>query len=777
MRKFAEGGIKKIHGGLYRMNHPLIRVLPAEFPTCPQDAPMPPPSASPRDLDDEPQDEGGGRDSAAEIRSELFSNGFPTFGLKQHAAINPTDFIGQEVAGYRIVRLLGEGGMSWVFEADQSLIDKPVAFKICKPGTDRRLEAEANILKDIRHPGIAQVLAGGRLETPIGPLTYIVTEMVPHARHLDDHCSHFLPNLRCRVELFTTICDAVAYAHTDQNLIHRDLKPGNILVDADGRPKVIDFGIARTTSAASDETTKHTVVGTPDYMSPEQRCGTRLSPASDVYSLGLILKVLVSDESVLASSPGTRAARNECARDRHPPRGLERIIARCLNGDPTGRYADAGHLARAVRRWLRWHLPDWLDRRRAIWPDATRRWLASHRRTILRGGMAAACGAAAIWAIFVRPDTSSYADAVAVAARATGPEPSADSMRTISEANRVWRLARPFASSPPLELVCLKGRHSGAAQGSLIAAPAHAMAFRSHPAPLAAVGSAGGVALIDVNGPAGGLLRRLGNPAPISAVAFSADGTRLIAGDEAGRTLIWDTSRLTGDRIDTTPRRIATATSDSNAMLALAVPAAAGQQAHWCLALDAGGGITRIDLPSDGKEPRSTLLATVMGARDIALLESGRLLAIASSSGTVEFRDLGRPDAILRREELAGGPIDLAHDPLGRVLYAVTPRRLLVWKNPRASLPLETSLPSDWEGSFPRVVLGTADACLIARQAGDQASLHCFRDVRSRLDPVPRWRETLALTSPAKVRKAILVPGEVTSFTMLDDRGYLTTSR
>ena len=738
---------------------------------------MPPPSAGPRGSDDEPQDEGGGSNSAVESRSELFSNGFPTFGLRQHAAIDPAVFIGQEVAGYKIIRLLGEGGMSWVFEADQSVIDQPVALKICKPGTDQRLQTEANILKDIKHPGIAQVLAGGRLETPIGPLTYIVTEMVPNARHLDDHCSHFLPNLRCRVELFTTVCDAVAYAHTHRKLIHRDLKPGNILVDADGRPKVIDFGIARTTSAASDGTTKHTVVGTPDYMSPEQRCGTRLSPASDVYSLGLILKVLVSDESVLASSPGTRAARYGCARDRHPPQGLERIIARCLNGDPTRRYADAGHLARAVRRWLRWHLPDWLDTRRAAWPDAARRWLAEHRWPILRGGLAAAFGAVAIWTVFVRPDMSSYARAVAVAARAAGSEPSADSMRTISEANRVWRLAHPFASSPPLELVCLKSRHSGAAEGSLIAAAADAMAFRSHPAPLAAVGYAGGVALVAVNGPAGGLLRRLGNPAPIAAVAFAAAGTRLIAGDESGRVLIWDTSRLTGDPIDTTPLRIVPAASDANAVLALAVPKAAGQQAHWCLALDASGGITRIDLPSDGKDPRSTLLATVMGASDIALLEPGRLLVIASSSGTVEFRDLGRPEVILRSDEVAGGPIDLAHDAAGRVLYAVTPRRLLVWRNPRSTPPLVTSLPPDWEGTSPRVVLGTADACLVARQAGDQASLHCFRDVRSRLDPVPLWRETLTLTSPAKVRKAILVPGEVTSFTMLDDRGYLTTSR
>jgi hypothetical protein len=100
-----------------------------------------------------------------------------------------------------------------------------------------------------------------------------------------------------------------------------------------------------------------------------------------------------------------------------------------------------------------------------------------------------------------------------------------------------------------------------------------------------------------------------------------------------------------------------------------------------------------------------------------------------------------------------------------------------VWRNPRSTPPLQTSLPPDWEGTFPRVVLGAADACLVARQAGDRASLHCFRDVRSRLDPVSRWRETLTLTSPAKVREAILVPGEVASFTTLDDRGYLTTSR
>lgn len=744
---------------------------------------MPKTPASPPAPDAEPNPEEGDHGSGEPATKrpddgapQLHSSGFPTFGLRQQATIDPAEFIERKIDGYQVVRLIGRGGMSLVFEAEQKIPQRSVAFKICLPGAflAQRLEQDAECLKNIDHRGIARVLAGGGLDSSQGRLRYMVTELVLNARTISEYCQHELPGIPERVALFAEVCLAVFHCHARQpSLIHRDLKPGNILVGADGQPKVIDFGIARAATSRSGTTTL-TIIGTPGYMSPEQLLGTDAIPANDVFSLGMILKELLHADSRNADPAAPYAATRLTSR---ASRGLERIIARCVNSDSAQRYADAGHLERALRQWLRYRLPEWLDVRRVAWSGATRRWLAEHRQTILRGGMAAAFVAAAIWTVLIRPDTQSYAAAVAVAAQAARSESSADSQLAIADANRAWRFARPFAPSIPLEITCLKSHVSGAAEACLVATNAEAIAFRSCPDPLAAVGYAGGVALVDISGSAGRLLHRLGNPAPISAVAFSATGTQLIAGDELGRVLIWGGSHLSGSHIDTTPRRIAPAASEKSAVLTIAVPTAVVNQADWCLVLDAGGHITRIDLPRDGKEPRTTLVKTVLGACDIALLEGGRLLAIATDSGTVKFRDLTRPEEFLRSDQVGEGPIDLAHDTAGRVLYAVTPQRLLVWQNPRANPPLVTSLTPDWEGSSPRLVLADAETCIVTRQVEGRASLHCFRDLRGRLDPTPCWRETLTLASTAQVREATLIQGDAPSLNMLDVRGYLITSR
>ncbi|MFM8493960.1 MAG: protein kinase domain-containing protein [Planctomycetia bacterium] len=736
------------------------------------------PPAIPPDPDDGDRRDAGreaGR-PAEDGASGLHSNGFPNFGLRRDAGLDPTEFIGREIDGYRIIRAIGEGGMSVVFEAEQRIPRRSVAFKICNPGgyLAKRLIEDAECLKGIDHPFIARVLAGGEVESRHGPLPYMVTELVTGARPLTHYCWQELPGIRDRVALFTKVCLAVAHCHGRRpSLVHRDLKPGNILVDAEGRPKVIDFGIARAATVGPGMQATVTIVGTPGYMSPEQLRGTDAAPSSDVFSLGVILK------EVLLGTPGTRDPDDPgaAAPPSRLPHGLGRIISRCQHGDPARRFADASHLERALHLWLRWHAPRWVAWRTPACPTATRRWLAAHGRRILLSSLAALLGAATLWAVFIRPDMPSFVRAVATAAEAVTAERGADGARAINDAKRIWGLVRPFAASPPLEIACLTSRVCGAAQGRLVSSTADVMAVRSHPDSWAAVGSAGGVALVDVGGAAGGLMRRLGSPARISAVVFSADDARVIAGDASGRVLIWDTARLTGGRVDTTPRRVALPTPHAGAVLAIAVPTASFRKADWCLALDTAGGISRIESPADGKEPHAELVTMVSGGCDISLLDSGRLLAIATVAGTVEFRDLARPEGILRSETVGSAPIDLARDAAGRVLYAAASGKLAIWRNPRSIGRSTASLPPAREGTAPRVVVATADACLIALEAGDRASLHCFRDARDRFDTAASWQETLAVTVPSQVLAAALIPGTTPALAVLDARGYLTTNR
>jgi hypothetical protein len=707
----------------------------------------------------------------------LHSNGFPTFGLAREAAalasLTADSFLDQEVNGYRIKRLIGEGGMSWVFEAAQDVPTKSVALKISKPGTDRRLEKEANLLSEIEHRGIARVHAGGRVETPAGRLSYMATELIAGGAHLDEYCWVCLPITQDRVALFAEVCAVVAHAHSAE-IIHRDLKPSNILVDTTGKPKVIDFGIAR-----SCDTNTHTISGTLDYMSPEQRQGRQLTAASDVYALGLILQKLLSPERPTEGTEGP--ATGDPLPAHKLPTALQRIINRCLHAEADRRYADAGCLEKALRRWLRWQLPEWLDWRRATWPAAATRWLEDHRRPIAQGSLVALLAAAVTWSLFIRPDMRSFARAVAAAGQTVTADNPAGDGAAIAEATRVWRLARLFSAQPPLELSYLASRNADIASARLVASGADILALGSVPDPWAAIGSPGGVALIDLSGSESRVICRLSNPAAISAVTFSADGKYLVAGDDAGGVLVWDTAHLRGSTRNTTPRRVRLQadlqTPDAGGVLALASAPKATDETAWCIALAADGGIFRVECPGGGQEPKADRLVTVPGGRAIALLDSGRLLAIARDSGVVEFRDLAQPATLLRSEQIGAGPIDLACDVTGKTLYAVTPGRLSVWHDPRSERSVAASLPALQTSRPPRLVVAAADACLIALQSKGEPSLHCFRDLRGRFGPGARWGETLNVPLPAEIQAAAWLPGAAPSLVTIDPRGYLSTGR
>jgi WD40 repeat protein/serine/threonine protein kinase len=272
------------------------------------------------------------------------------------------------IASYRIVRLLAEGGMGAVYEAEQDSPRRPVALKVVRPGFAspaliKRLTHEAQILAGLHHPGIAQVYEAGLADDgqPFFAMEFI------SGLPLDEYANRRGLDLAARVGLVARVCDAVQHAHL-QGVIHRDLKPANILVEETGQPKVLDFGVARATNAdlltAAGLTLTGQLLGTPNYMSPEQVAAdpAAIDQRADVYALGIILYELAAHRLPyrLEDRPLAEAARLILEQD--PPRlgsldselrgDVETIVAKAMEKDPARRYPSASALAEDLRRWL-----------------------------------------------------------------------------------------------------------------------------------------------------------------------------------------------------------------------------------------------------------------------------------------------------------------------------------------------------------------------------------------------------------------------------------------
>jgi eukaryotic-like serine/threonine-protein kinase len=203
----------------------------------------------------------------------------------------------REIGPYRIVRVAGEGGMGVVFLAERTDLNSQAAIKILRdawlsPARRQRFATEQRTLASLNHPSIARLYDAGTLSdgTP-----WIVMEYVDGVP-ITEYCRANNRSIRERLELFRSVCDAVQYAH-QHLVIHRDLKPSNILVTADGRIKLVDFGISKQLDGAG-ASIDHTLTGmrlmTPAYAAPEQIRGERVGVRTDVYSLGVILYELVT---------------------------------------------------------------------------------------------------------------------------------------------------------------------------------------------------------------------------------------------------------------------------------------------------------------------------------------------------------------------------------------------------------------------------------------------------------------------------------------------------
>lgn len=303
--------------------------------------------------------------------------------------------VDEQLGAWRIVRLLGRGGMGEVYlgERVHGGFEQRAAIKRLRiEAIDHagRFDAERNILAQLDHPHIARLLGGGISEDGRAWMAMDYVE----GENLTDYCRKHALDLVARLALFDQICMAVAYAHSHL-VIHRDLKPSNILVTSDGHAKLLDFGIAKLLGQADEVHNTRTAPLTPDHAAPEQLEGGAATTAVDIYTLGVLLYELLCGQRPWASGstpislvvdrllreeplPPSRAmGANRSAAERKRLRGdLDAIVLRCLRKLPRNRYPTVDALRQDLQRW-REHRP--VDARRGASGYALRRWVWRHR--------------------------------------------------------------------------------------------------------------------------------------------------------------------------------------------------------------------------------------------------------------------------------------------------------------------------------------------------------------------------------------------------------------
>jgi len=343
----------------------------------------------------------------------------PLIDRKLPAEISLPSRIGGRVGVYELLEEIGQGGMGTVYRAARAdgQYEKQVAVKLVRSGHDttsvvERFRHERQILASLDHTNIARLLDGGTTEDGI---PYLVMELI-EGTPIDEYCNQHALSISKRLEIFRQVCSAVQYAH-QRLVIHRDIKPGNILVTSEGTPKLLDFGIAKILDpgGASEATMLHPL--TPEYASPEQIRGEAITTATDVYSLGVVLYRLLTGQSPYRVSthspaelaraitetdpqrPSTAVGRNLSAEEVRELSGrevsvaklrrqlsgdLDNIVLMALRKEPQRRYGSAEQLGEDVRRHVE-GLP--VQARKGSWSYRAAKFIGRNKVAVSAAGL------------------------------------------------------------------------------------------------------------------------------------------------------------------------------------------------------------------------------------------------------------------------------------------------------------------------------------------------------------------------------------------------------
>ncbi len=283
-------------------------------------------------------------------------------------AVPPVQWTKPQVDGFDVDRLIGKGAFATVWRARELATGRAAAIKIIRAdlATDlvfERFSREIEVMRSMDHPGIAAIYAS-HLERDFA---YYVMELID-GQTLGHYVASQKPKATRIIEMMAQICDALQHAHS-RGIIHRDVKPSNVMVGVDGNPKLVDFGLSKSMfrpqrERPTNETSAGSVLGTPLFMSPEQARGEadQVDHRSDLYAVATMLFLFLlrehphgvgsmGREETIQTIAATPARRARQISDKFNPE-LDEILAKCLAADPQNRYQTAGELATALREFV-----------------------------------------------------------------------------------------------------------------------------------------------------------------------------------------------------------------------------------------------------------------------------------------------------------------------------------------------------------------------------------------------------------------------------------------
>jgi non-specific serine/threonine protein kinase/serine/threonine-protein kinase len=332
--------------------------------------------------------------AAAAVENSVLDAPASSMALEALEELGTRPWIGRRLGAYRLAELIGGGGMGQVYRAERvdGQFEQQAAVKLMREGLDRdslleRFKAERQILANLDHPNLAKLLDGGITEEGI---PYFVMELIS-GEPIDAYCQAHSLDLDERLRLFRTVCQVVHYAH-QRGVVHRDLKPANILVTREGVVKLVDFGIAKLLAAPGVTATAQRRM-TLDYASPEQVRGEAVTPASDIFSLGVVLYRLLADASpypadtndyelskaICDTEPPLPSAGTDRLRSRRLRGDLDAVVMMALRKDPARRYRSAEALADDLFRHLE-GLP--VQARDGAWSYRAGRFVLRHKAMV-----------------------------------------------------------------------------------------------------------------------------------------------------------------------------------------------------------------------------------------------------------------------------------------------------------------------------------------------------------------------------------------------------------